>query len=123
MGEWTDREIASGIAFRVRDDGSVVSIEVCAECKRGFPREEHRVGYGSGRALCFNCFQIGPANSVPLADKVFRALDINVGRSASVLSGKLGARKAEAVEALRQLELAGRARTENQLWFAVERSV
>lgn len=119
--QWTQHEIDKGIAFRKRHDGSVVAFEICNECKTAYPREDHKLGYGAGRALCFNCYNIGPAVSVPLASKVFAALTINQGRSASVLAGKIGSRKAEVAEALKQLELDGKAKIENSLWFAVER--
>jgi hypothetical protein len=117
----TDFEMERGIAFRTLEDGEIVSYEICAECKRSSLKADHKLGYGAGRPLCRDCYHIGPANTPALRDRVFAALNPTHGRSATVLANRIGANRAEASEALKQLELDGRARIMNQLWFSVEK--
>jgi hypothetical protein len=120
MNALTQREIDRGIAFRKRPDGEIVSYEVCNACQHMFLRADHKLGYGTGRALCRDCTAIGPAISVPLSKKVFALLDVNVGKGSGTLATKIGARREEVHDALKQMELDGKVKCKNALWFALE---
>jgi len=119
MAPWTEREIERGLAFRPNDGGEIVAVEICADCRNGWPKEDRKLGYGRGRALCRNCWALERNAEINNDDDIVLKNMGDGGWMLSMLAKTCRLTQDRTEQSLRNLEKSGKVARKGKMWSRV----